>query len=102
MPHIDLLRPEAAAAALKGVADAHHEVEEKLPEHAWQDWYAEEFDRRGFRLVPAEGGESLDSPRVATLFKEAADEHAKCGSQKPWPEFYSEFLAERGWRMVAG
>ena len=100
MRRIAFLGSEAAAAALKGVGDAHHDVENELPEHEWQDWYAQEFHRQGFRLVRSNGGQSLDTERVASLLEEAADAHASSGSKKPWPEFYSDFLAEHGWRMV--
>lgn len=102
MPDTDFLSPEAAAAALQLVGEAHHALEKELPERDRQVWYAQELHRQGFRVVPAEGGEPPDSERIAPLLKNAADAHVESGSEKPWPEFYSHYLAGLGWRMTKG
>lgn len=44
------LTTSQAAALLRDVADAHHAVEDSLPDHHWSDWYAEELARRGYAM----------------------------------------------------
>lgn len=96
--------PDASQAGISEMFEAansaHHEYERKHPDHEWQDWYGPEMHRRGYRILPVSGGPPVDTEKMSTLLKDAADEQARVGDTGPWADFYVRHWKSRGYRVV--